>query len=141
MAEDVRLAKILDLLLSLTEAGRLDWESVGIPRAPKFATSLADASFVVYSKDNDGLSPHILELRNNNGETVETLRTKAPIRRPSRSEQESDAEEEYRSATRAVNLKLRNLYNEARRNAMNVDSFLDSLVDQLESQSREADED
>ncbi|MFI9337018.1 hypothetical protein [Streptomyces althioticus] len=138
MTEDARLVKILDLLLNLTDAGRLDWESVGTPRAPKFATSLADASFVVYSKDNDGLSPHVLELQNNNGETVESLRTKTALRRPIRNEQETEAEEERRAATRAVNAKLRNLYNEARRNAMNVDAFLDSLVDQLESQSREA---
>ncbi|MER6955767.1 hypothetical protein [Streptomyces sp. NPDC000618] len=140
MSLDVRLVKVVDLLLSLTEAGHLEWESIGNPRIPKFATSLSDASFVVYSKDSDGLAPYVLEIQNSRGETVESIRTQSTLRRP-REDPELAINVAARDEMRAFNQKLHALYNKARRIAMNVDEFLDGLLQQLESQHRATEND
>lgn len=139
MAEDTRLLKILDLLLRLTEADRLDWQSVGTSEEPRFATSFSDASFVVFSKDHDGVHPFVVELRNERGEVLESIKSKGLSPRARR---DLTAEEQAaRDESRALNAKFYELYNRARRNAMNVDQFLDDVLAELEIQSQDLGDD
>jgi hypothetical protein len=136
MTGDTRLLKIVELLLRLTTAGRLEWDSVGTADRPRFATSFSDASFVIHSKDNDGAHPFIVELRNERGEVLESIQsvTLRAVRRELSSDEESE-----RQQNREFNKVLYDLYNVARRNAMNIDQFLDGLLAQLEAQSGDED--
>ncbi|MFC7933550.1 hypothetical protein [Streptomyces cinereoruber] len=131
MATDDRLVKIVKLLLRSTKAGRLEWDSVGSNDRPRYVTSFTDASFVVYSKDNDGAHPFIVELRNERGEILESIQSASirPLRRELNEEERLE-----RQSQREFNNILYELHNVARRNAMNIDSFLDNLLSQLETQ-------
>ncbi|MFB7430513.1 hypothetical protein ACFCZ5_04140 [Streptomyces microflavus] len=136
MAEDPRLLRIVELLLSLTEAQRIEWQAVGTLNNPRYATSFADSSFVVYSKDADGMLPFVVELRNDRGEVLESIRSKSM--RPRLRRQFTESEEAEREEIREYNKKFQDLYNRARRNAMNVDHFLDGVLAELEEQGRQA---
>ncbi|MFI1499801.1 hypothetical protein [Streptomyces platensis] len=143
MVEDDRLVKIVQSLLNLTVTRKLEWESVGSARTAKYATSLADASFIVYSKDNDGLHPFVVELRNENGELVETIRSRSVVQRTRRPREEVEEGPEAATKRRedqAFNRRMQEMYDRARRNAMNVDSFLDGVLAQLEAQEANADD-
>ncbi|MGW5304043.1 hypothetical protein ACWERF_08920 [Streptomyces griseoluteus] len=138
MTGDTRLIKIVELLLRLTRAGRLEWDRIGTADQPIFATSFTDASFVIRSKDNDGAHPFIVELRNERGEVLESIQTVGV--RPLRGELSPEDQEERRRG-REFNRTLHDLYNAARRNAMNIDRFLDGVLAQLEAQSADTDND
>ncbi|MEZ3179932.1 hypothetical protein KYY02_14935 [Streptomyces pimonensis] len=144
MVHDARLVEIVDALLNLTTARRLDWDSIGSARAEKYATSLSSTSFVVYSKDNDGQHPFVVELRNANGDLVESIRSRPVRPRMRRVRDESETEDPAVVARRkddeSFNKKIQELYSRARRNAMNVDSFIDEVLEQLRAQGIDSDE-
>ncbi|MFC8454608.1 hypothetical protein [Kitasatospora sp. NPDC057223] len=118
MVEDVRQLKILRLLISLTQARKIEWESATNNRhvPGRYSASIADATFSIWSKDGDGLHPYIFEMYNGEGDQVGLVRSR-PV--------DSAVDQE-------MNDLIQELHQAAHRNATNIDAFLDHLIEELE---------
>ncbi|MEZ7157261.1 hypothetical protein ACBR38_19795 [Streptomyces sp. MAD19A] len=121
-----KVRRTLELLATLTRKGRIEWEKYRSPRrrittsvtargnSERFSTSLADATVHVYSKDDDGHHPYIVEIYDDSGEL--TLHVSSEF------------------GEGAIFTAIENLYETVYESATNIDPFLDSLIQQLEAE-------
>ncbi|WP_210573729.1 hypothetical protein [Streptomyces sp. GESEQ-4] len=108
-----KLQRVVELVISLTRKGRLDWTRMRKSRTRDgYTASMPDATVQVYSKDSDGRQPFILEIYDGVGE----LSVQA-------SSHELGGE---------LFEMIADLYEAAHESATNVDPLLDSLINILQ---------
>ena len=112
MMEQIKLVKILGLLLAKTEAGDLGWEEIN----PKEYLCAFGESGIVIEHTESGLGENLLFLaiRNDEGREVERI-----------------SDEDFPANADAYK-KMSRLWNLARSNALGTDKLLDDLLDVLE---------
>lgn len=116
--------KLHDLVRRLafsTERGSTEWESTD--RDFAFRATLGDTSIIVASQDDDGTAPWTLQIIDSSGDVVDSLTTW------SRAVRNADGRTVRQGA--AWNTDLHNLYEMARRNALNIEAIVNDLLSQL----------
>lgn len=116
-----RMERLAQSLLAATEEGRVEWSAADDTQTT-FSTARSAGSVVIESHDRDGAEPYILTVFDSSGRRVETLES---------SWDQGDTVLGIRQAARWNDL-LRNLYEAARRRALNIDTVLDALINDLE---------
>jgi hypothetical protein len=107
---------IVARLLRMTKQRLLDWEAGGGWNSKgTYAISLPGYSATISSEDSDGLQPFHLQLFDSQGQPFEVIS----------SERNVDGEWDQRS------IALAELYDAARRRALNTDVALDGFLEQL----------
>lgn len=110
-----KVDQIIHMLLRLTKARRLDWEVDDPWNRSTYTISLPGYSASIASEDSDGLQPFHLKLIDSQGQPFETIS----------SERDLDGEWDRRS------VRLEELYEVARRRALNTDVALDEFLKKL----------
>ncbi len=128
MVPEERLLKIAERLLELTRSGRLRWQPPGRPKdadedwQPRmFTTRLPKGAVSVESAAPEGRYPYLLRVQDAVGQEVARLETGQDAEK-FLGDREADAWE----------VRLRDVYAEARRSAVNPEVVLDSLLEALD---------
>jgi hypothetical protein len=111
-----RMISLAERLSKATNEGKADWTS---ENHASFLLALPSASARIRSVDGDGLEPYELTIIDDNGVSIESLR----------SEWEG---EPFRSESEYWNETLSDLYETARTKALNIGSVIDNLLADLE---------
>ena len=106
-----RLEELTRRLVLATAQGGIEWQETDGPSS--YMCMLAGPSVVISSADNDGSFPYTLQILNDQGAVVESVR--------------SDGSDPWSDD----NSELVDLYNAARRKATNVEEVLDTILRQL----------
>jgi hypothetical protein len=107
-----KLATVAQRLLALTQKGGIDWEKD--PRSEdSYSYSTTDSTVIIRSRDADGDIPYVISVRDQDGDTVATLTVTDSFDNLAQKKTISD------------------LYKAARRSALQTDSVLDKLIDDL----------
>ncbi|MFJ7326706.1 hypothetical protein ACIQVN_10710 [Streptomyces cyaneofuscatus] len=128
--EDRRMVhNLIKKLIEKTEQGRIEWSheenAVGPwaqttrPSTSSFTLSLTRGTVSVWSVDGDDLHPFIFEVRGDRGQVVEAVETQRLNGNDPR---------DFSSMEKDV----KTLYEAARRNALNIDSVLNQMLEDLE---------
>ncbi|MCC2318796.1 hypothetical protein [Cellulomonas chengniuliangii] len=115
-----QLTKVARALLRATESGKIKWRPGD---GTVFQYSAGDSSAVIRSRDEDGVQPYVFELFDDQGVAVESLMTRW-FNTP-------DAPWEEGGEPADWNETLEDLYHAARRNALNIDRVIGSLLKSL----------
>jgi hypothetical protein len=114
-SSDDKIDLLIRTLLRLTRERQLAWE-VGDPwRKFTYTVSLPGYSASIFSEDNDGLQPFHLHLLDSEGQPFETI----------------VSERGYEGEWDGRSLKLQELYDAARRSALNTDAAIDGFLSEL----------
>ncbi|MDT7572578.1 MAG: hypothetical protein QOE05_2752 [Actinomycetota bacterium] len=116
-----RLIELAERMTRATDSGSVKW-SPNDDTGTSFSYSTREASISIRSKDGDGVHPFILEVFDSGGVMVESLAsgyTEIP-------------DDPWASTGFVWNAALEGLYGAARRNALNIDSVIDSLLRSIE---------
>jgi hypothetical protein len=106
-----RLAKVLDVLRQRTMDGVIDWPEVGPER---YQTSVERSSFMVGTRDSDGIGPYVFGMYNSQGTPVAII---------------DSADEDY---PQGVRVQISELYTLVSTSAAQVMNFLDRALKELE---------
>jgi hypothetical protein len=119
-----RLMALVQTLLDATAAGRVNWTTAD-DSGTAFKTNRSPGSVIVESDDRDGVAPFTVTLFNDRGNRVESLTTGY----------ESIPDAEGQSSRRGYpwNALWRKLYEAARGRALRIDTVIDALIEDLET--------
>ena len=118
MAIDAGTAKVIQLIQRLhlaTEQKTIEWEETDRKQAYAYATK--SSSVIVASIDNDGSMPFELQILDEKGNVIESLRSHVP-----------DEDSEFTYITLPGGNDLRNLYELVRRSVLGIEEKLDELL-------------
>lgn len=116
-----KLHDLVRRLLFASEQGSVDWQTTD--REHAFRTSVGKTPIVVASQDDDGAFPWTLQIMDTQGDVVDSLTSQTTTVR--------DATGRLTKRASEWNGDLRNLYEMARRKALNIDVVVDELLSQL----------
>jgi hypothetical protein len=108
--------RILELVARLdhaTQQGSVEWKTSD--RRAAFEYSTSNASVVVATVDDDGTSPYIVEVYDDKGIVVDSLRTSQRV-------------EGGKQVAQPWNVPVAELYDSARRSALNTNKVIDDLM-------------
>lgn len=110
-----KIARLVETLLSQTEAGTLIWAQT--EKSEIFQASFPRYSVRVYQDNNNssGQPDYFLQILNEVGEIIEEV-----------------SDPDLRDVLQGAFTKMQNLYEGARRSAMGVDNALDAILDFLD---------
>jgi len=117
MAIDAGTAKVIQIIRRLhlaTEQETIEWEETDRKQAYAYATK--SSSVIVASVDNDGSMPFELQILDEKGNVIESLRSHVP-----------DENFEYTTTLPGGN-DLRDLYELVRRSVLGIEETLDQLL-------------
>ncbi|QCW77450.1 hypothetical protein EQG64_08010 [Streptomyces sp. S6] len=116
-------------LIEKTEQGRIEWSheenavdpwaQTTRPSTSSFTLSLTRGTVSVWSVDGDDLHPFIFEVRGDRGQVIEAIET-----------QRLNVEDGRNFSP--IERDVEKLYEAARRNALNIDSVLSQMLEDLE---------
>lgn len=106
--EEDRLLDLVNRLNFATKKNSIEWGETD--REMAYISVLADAQLLVASVDDDGASPYVLEIINDDGTVVDSIRS---------------------DRSRAFSSAISELYERARRSATKADAILDKLLEAL----------
>lgn len=115
-----RIAELVAALTNQTKADRVNWEVVD-EGGQQFQYSTPSSSVLIRTKDGDGVAPYVIEIYDNHGDMVESVRTTV-----------EDRDDPWSSGS--FNAAVEELFTLARRNALNIDGVLDDLLESLKEE-------
>ncbi len=113
-----RLQALAKRLIVLTEQGKVEWREGAAQDS--FQLAVPNASVSISTRDGDGRAPYVMEVFSGDGAVVDSIETEAWW--------DDETEEFY---PRPWNELLERLYELARRNVLNIDAVLDTLLSEL----------
>lgn len=128
---DEKIRTLLGRLIKLTDRGDLSWEEESPSRGvsgDRFSASTPTATFYVGSADGDGAPPYIFEVRGEDGSLIEKVRHPLP-RSPFSFPDIADM-----GGRIGLENSMHELYTTARRSALDIDSILDSIIQDLDDE-------
>ncbi|MDX3530951.1 hypothetical protein P1P75_32235 [Streptomyces sp. ID05-39B] len=126
MENEQMLHALIEKLIEKTKEGRINWtdqESVetrelGSRSFASFTLSLTRGTISIWSTDGDDLHPYVFQIRGDRGQVVEQIETSRIL---------ATEDREYTQIENSIRV----LYDLARRNALNTDSVLRQILDDL----------
>ncbi|MEU6080120.1 hypothetical protein [Streptomyces sp. NPDC047108] len=112
-------------MINKTRGGRIEWAHEGgeDPWAAQsqpdtFSISLTRGTAAIWSVDGDHMHPYVFQVRGDRGQVVEQIETTRPF--------------EDQAGWDSMETDIQELYEAARRNALNIDSVLRQMLEDLD---------
>ncbi|MEU6010224.1 hypothetical protein [Streptomyces sp. NPDC047453] len=108
-----KLLTLINSLISATEAEKVEWTSTSTQSAPTedtYSLSLTRGTVIIWSQDGDGTFPFMLQIRGDQGQVVEEIRS---------------------AGGGLVADGIAELFRVAMNSARNANAVIDSLIDDL----------
>ncbi|GGM77458.1 hypothetical protein GCM10010106_24890 [Thermopolyspora flexuosa] len=132
-SRDERFPRLVNLLITKTKAGQVQWEVARIPddgESDGFSFSTRRSTVIIGSVKGDGQAPFYLSILNEHGFEVERILAEPPDLEVGPDETRESARFRYMQVSHLLN-QITTLYKQARRVALQTDQVIDHLLQDL----------